>query len=151
MLVLRSRWILPIAERPLLNGWIALDRGRVAAVGRAGAALPFRDDAPLIDLGAMAVMPALVNAHTHLELSWMGGRVAPQARFTDWVREMLDMRRSSAPPPDEIAASIEDAIDQARRCGTGLVGDVSNTLATVEPLRRSALRGVVFHELLRLR
>jgi cytosine/adenosine deaminase-related metal-dependent hydrolase len=150
VLILRSRWILPIADAPLLNGWIALDRGRVAAVGRAGASLPFRDDAPLVDLGEMAVMPALVNAHTHLELSWMAGRVRRHERFTGWVREMLGLRRES-PPPDAIAASIDAAIAQAKSFGTGLVGDISNSLATVDPLRRSDLRGVVFHELLRLR
>jgi cytosine/adenosine deaminase-related metal-dependent hydrolase len=151
VLVLRSRWILPIADRPLLNGWIALDHGRVAAVGRAGASLPFRDDAPLVDLGEMAVMPALVNAHTHLELSWMAGRIGRHSRFTDWVREMLAMRRQATPPPDVVRASIEAAIAQARASGTGLVGDISNSLATVAPLRRSHLDGVVFHELLRLR
>jgi aminodeoxyfutalosine deaminase len=150
VLILRSRWILPITDRPLLNGWIALDRGRIAAVGRAGAALPFRDDAPLIDLGDMAVMPALVNAHTHLELSWMKDRVKRQTRFTDWVRTMLGVRRA-APPQDDITSSIQGAIDQARRTGTGLIGDVSNSLATVGPLRASDLGGVVFHELLRLR
>ena len=151
MLVLRSRWILPIADGPLLNGWIALDRGRVAAVGRASSSLPFRNDAPLVDLGEMAVMPALVNAHTHLELSWMAGRVRRHERFTDWVREMLGLRRQSTPPPEEVAASIDAAIAQAKASGTGLVGDISNSLATVDPLRRSDLRGVVFHELLRLR
>lgn len=151
MLVVRSRWILPIADRPLLNGWVALDRGRIAAVGRAGASLPFRDDAPLVDLGEMAVVPALVNAHTHLELSWMAGRIARHARFTDWVREMLGLRRQATPSPDEVGASIDGAIAQARRAGTALIGDISNSLATVEPLRRSELRGVVFHELLRLR
>jgi cytosine/adenosine deaminase-related metal-dependent hydrolase len=144
VIVVRARWILPIADGPLLNGWIALDHGRVAAVGRASAALPFRDDAPLVDLGEMAVMPALVNAHTHLELSWMAGRVRRHEGFTDWLRRQ-------APPPDEIAASIDAAIAQARASGTGLVGDISNSLATVDPLRRSDLRGVVFHELLRLR
>src|SRR3954470_21636182 len=97
MLVLRARWILPIADRPLLNGWVALDHGRVAAIGRAGASLPFRDDAPLVDLGPMAVMPPLVNAHTHLELSWMRGRVARATRFTDWVRGMLALRRVNTP------------------------------------------------------
>ncbi len=81
----------------------------------------------------------------------MAGRVRRHERFTDWVREMLGLRRQATPPPDEIAASIDAAIAQARASGTGLVGDISNSLATVDPLRRSDLRGVVFHELLRLR
>jgi aminodeoxyfutalosine deaminase len=151
VLVLRARWILPIADRPLLNGWCAIDRGRIAAVGRAGHALPFRDDAPLVDLGDMAVLPALANAHTHLELSWMRGRVPRGGRFTDWVRAMLRTRRGDAPPDESIVRSVEEAIGEMRAAGTGLVGDVSNTLVSVTPLRQSLLRGVVFHELLRLR
>ena len=151
MLILRARWILPIADRPLMNGWIALERGRVVAVGRAGAALPFREDAPLVDLGPMVVLPALANAHTHLELSWLHGRVPRAGRFTDWVRTMLRMRAGETPAAEEVQSSIEAGIEQMRASGTGYVGDVSNTLATVEPLRASALKGVVFHELLRLR
>jgi aminodeoxyfutalosine deaminase len=135
----------------LLNGWIALDRGRVAAVGRAGAAMPFRDDAPLIDLGEMAILPALANAHTHLELSWLHGRVPRAERFTDWVRSQIGIRQTASPSAEEIAASIGTAIAQAHATGTGFVGDVSNTLASVDLLRGSPLKGVVFHELLRFR
>jgi len=150
VLVIRARWVLPIADRPLLNGWCAIDRGRIAAVGRAGAALPFRDDAPLVDLGDMAVMPALTNAHTHLELSWMRGRVPRADRFTEWVRAMLRTRRGDPPPEDAILMSVRQGIEELRASGTGLVGDVSNSLVSVAPLRESSLKGVVFHELLRL-
>jgi cytosine/adenosine deaminase-related metal-dependent hydrolase len=151
MLILRARWILSIVDRPLLNGWIALDRGRVAAVGRAGASLPFRDDAPLVDLGAMAVLPPLVNAHTHLELAWMAGKVPPASSFIAWVRQMMAARRTAMPSPADVDAAIDTAIAAHRSTGTGLVGDVSNTLASVAALRNSPLSGVVFHELIRLR
>jgi cytosine/adenosine deaminase-related metal-dependent hydrolase len=150
MIVVRARWILPIADRPLLNGWFAVERGRIAAVGRSGAALPFRDDAPLVDLGPMVVLPALTNAHVHLELSWMSGRVARHDRLTSWVREMLRVRRGEAPPDEAVITSIDEAIAQACATGTGLVGDISNSLLSVERLRRSALKGIVFHELLKL-
>ncbi len=150
MIVLRSRWLLPISDRPMLNGWVAIDRGRIAAAGRAGASLPLRDDAPLVDLGAYAVLPALVNAHVHLELSWMHGLVPRAASFTDWVRAMLRLRTTGAPAPPGVLASVDTAIAAMRASGTGVVGDISNSLVTVDPLRRSALDGVVFHEVLRL-
>jgi cytosine/adenosine deaminase-related metal-dependent hydrolase len=149
MLVVRARWLLPIADRPLLNGWVAIDHGRVVAAGRAGATLPLAGDAPLVDLGPFAVLPALVNAHTHLELSWLRGKVAPAARFTEWVPAMLN-RRMHPPPVAAVAGAIQQSIDELRQCGTGLVGDISNSLATVEPLRASRLEGVIFHEVLRL-
>lgn len=148
MIVIQSRWLLPIADRPLLNGWVAVDRGRIVAAGRAGASLPLRDDAPMIDLGAFAVLPALVNAHVHLELSWLRGQVPRAARFTDWVPAMLQ-RRAAAPETGEVARAVDAAIAELRASGTGVVGDISNSLVTVEPLRRSALEGIVFHEVLR--
>ena len=152
MLVLRSRWILPIADRPLLNGWIALDRGRVAAVGRAGAALPFRGDAPLVDLGEMAILPALANAHTHLELSWLHGRMSACRAVHRVAPRAVGHSTDGAPPrPRMSTAAIRSAIAQARATGTGFVGDVSNTLGTVDLLRGSLLKGVVFHELVRFR
>jgi len=151
MIVVRARWLLPIADRPLLNGWVALDRGRIAAVGRAGAALPIRDDAPLVDLDSYAVLPALVNAHVHLELSWLRGQVPAANRFTDWVPDMLQRRAGKALDDPAVRSAIDEAIAEIQASGTGVVGDISNSLATVEPLRRSALAGVVFHEVLRLK
>jgi cytosine/adenosine deaminase-related metal-dependent hydrolase len=150
MIIVRSRWLLPIIERPMLNGWVAIDRGRIAAAGRAGASLPLRDGAPLVDLGAYAVLPALVNAHVHLELSWLRGLVPRAERFTDWVPAMLQRRMTAAPDEDAVVAAIHTAIDETRASGTGLVGDISNSLGTVDPLRRSALDGVVFHEVFKL-
>jgi aminodeoxyfutalosine deaminase len=150
MIVVRARWLLPIADRPLLNGWVAIDRGRIAAVGRAGASLPLRDEAPLVDLGAHAVLPALVNAHTHLELSWLRGEVPKAARFTDWVPAMLRRRQQEPPGDAHGLPAVDAAIAELRASGTGFVGDISNSLVTVEPLRRSTLDGVVFHEVLRL-
>ena len=150
MIIVRSRWLLPIIDRPMLNGWVAIDRGRIAAAGRAGASLPLRDDAPLVDLGAYAVLPALVNAHVHLELSWLRGVVPRAERFTDWVPGMLQRRLTDAPGEGAVLAAADTAIAEMRASGTGFVGDISNSLVTVEPLRRSTLDGVVFHEVLKL-
>ena len=53
-----------------------------------------------------------------------------------------------------VAPEILDAVDAASpkrlACGTAVVGDISNTLVTFEPLARSPLAGVVFYELIRL-
>ena len=101
------------------------------------------------DLGAYALLPALVNAHVHLELSSLRGQVPRAERFTDWVPAMLQRRMAAAPDRDAIVGAVETAIAEMRASGTGIVGDISNSLVTVEPLRRSALDGVVFHEVLR--
>jgi aminodeoxyfutalosine deaminase len=55
--------------------------------------------------------------------------------------------------PDPSGAEILDAVDNALKeavaYGTAVVGDISNTLVTFDPLRRSSLAAVVFYELIR--
>lgn len=90
-------------------------------------------------------MPGLVNAHTHLELSWLRARVPPAARMTDWIRALMALRRE-AHRDDPLAMAA--AVGEVRRAGTSLVGDISNTLASIHALGASPLGGCLFYELL---
>jgi len=116
MIRLRADWVLPISAPPIRDGFVALDQGRIVAVGE-------RPPQEVVPLGRVAILPALVNAHTHLELSYLHERVPPSTSFNDWVRTLMALRRES---PDPAARPILDAatqaIAQARASGTGLVG-----------------------------
>ena len=65
MIRYRAAWVVPIDGRPVRHGWVAVDRGRIVATGHRSSP----DDVREVDLGEVAVMPGLVNAHTPLELS----------------------------------------------------------------------------------
>lgn len=146
MIRYHASWIVPIAESPIREGWLAVDRGRIAAVGRPAPSGPPFD----VDLGHVAVLPGLVNAHTHLELSYLRDEVPPSSSFVTWVRALLAERRKHPDPRDtEIFSAVERAVAETTRCGTAVVGDISNTLVTFDPLVRSRLAGVVFYELIR--
>ena len=142
----RASWILPISEPPIRDGWVAVDRGRIVATGRRSA----NRSEPEIDLGDVAVLPGLVNAHTHLELSYLRDEVPPASQFVSWVRSVMAARRGQPDPAaPAILEAVERGIDEAVRCGTAVVGDISNTLVTFDPIARSPLAGVVFYELIR--
>ncbi len=80
----RAAWLLPISQPPIRDAWLRTERGRIVAFGPTR---PGDFTAPdEIDLGNVAVLPGLVNAHTHLELSWMRGRIADTGAFPDWIR-----------------------------------------------------------------
>jgi cytosine/adenosine deaminase-related metal-dependent hydrolase len=146
-----AAWVLPIAEPPIRDGWVAVDRGRVVAVGRRGPGNS-RVEAGVeeVDLGHVALMPGLVNAHTHLELSYMLDDVPPAPDFVTWIRAVVEARREQPDPrAPKILDAVERAIHESIDAGTAVVGDISNTLVTFEPLARSALAGVVFYEILR--
>lgn len=104
-----------------------------------------------IDLGSTAVLPGLVNAHTHLELSWMHDRAPGTGDFPAWIRSVIALRRDEGIAEEQIAHAVRASIEEAHRFGTALVGDVSNTLATSGLLAECDLPGVVFHELLGFR
>ena len=152
MNVYRAAWVIPIDQPPIRDGEIRLDRDRrIAALGpsRLTAAHPdYASDDHVFDMGNVAILPGLINAHTHLELSWLRGRVPPAASFTDWVKTLFAQRRPDQLMTPELVAPIDDAISELLATGTTAVGDISNSLASVEPMQRRGVKGVVFHELL---
>lgn len=142
----RASWILPITEPPIKDGWFAVDRARIVATGRRSA----NRSEPEIDLGEVAVLPGLVNAHTHLELSYLRDEVPPASEFITWIRAIMSARRRRPDPESkEILDGIDRGIAEAMASGTAVVGDISNTLVTFGPLARSPLAAVVFYELIR--
>ena len=139
--------MLPIARPPIRDGWVEVRDGRIVAVGGpedrpAGGAPPLDDGRPV------AILPGLVNAHVHLELSWMRGLVPPGESMPAWASALIALRRSSTVDP---VAAIGSGIAEARAAGTALVGDIANTTATLGPLSASELSAVVFRELIGFR
>lgn len=141
-MIYRAAWVLPIASPAIRGGWVQGRRGRIVAFGHADT-IPAGDD--VLDLGSSAILPGLVNAHTHLELSWMKDRVPPAEAMPSWATALMALRRTVSAEPVE---PIEAAILEARAAGTSVVGDVTNTLASYGPLVDSSLAGAIFRELL---
>ena len=146
-----AAWILPIVAPPIRDGWVEVADGVVTGVGDR-AALRGRADARHVGLPSHVVLPGLVNAHAHLELSALRGAVPPARSMPDWARAVMAGRAGLADAGTGAAGGVPDAVRAAvaemRRSGTALVGDVANTRASVEPLRRSRLAAVVFREAL---
>ncbi len=146
MTAYRAAWVVPIDRTPIKDGVIVVEDGRIVGLRDQGSGIR---DQGVVDLGKVAVMPGLVNAHTHLELSWMRGKVPPAAKFTDWVKTLFAIRgRPDGAMSEEQVAPIREAIIEAQSSGTVAVGDISNSLNAVAPMRDAGLDGVVFHELL---
>jgi cytosine/adenosine deaminase-related metal-dependent hydrolase len=134
----RAAWVLPISRPPIEGGVITIENNRIVSVDAEA-------DGSAEDLGRVAVLPGLVNAHTHLELSWMRGRISPASSMPEWVGSLMALRRTMAREPSE---PIVGAITEARATGTCLVGDITNTLASYGPLGESEMYAAVFRELL---
>src|ERR1043166_5067675 len=128
MIRYHAAWVLPIAEPAIRNGWIAVDRGRIAAYGSPGPAGPrgSADGAQEVDLGDVVVLPGLCNAHTHLELSYLRDEVPPASQFVTWIRGVMAARRRHPNAHDPlILQAVDDALLEATRTGTAIVGAIT--------------------------
>lgn len=131
------------------DGAVIVDaRGDVLDVGAASDVLPRHAGAPIERVRGV-VMPGLVNAHTHVELSALRGLVSGGAGFVPWVEKMLGARVEARPEEDD--AAIARAVDELDAFGTAAVGEVTNSLAAVGALARRGIAGCVFHEVFGLR
>jgi cytosine/adenosine deaminase-related metal-dependent hydrolase len=126
---------------PLADAWVTVAGGRVVALGTGRP--PDGPGVETRDLGHAALLPGLVNAHTHLELSWLWGKVPPAASLPAWVSSLMAQRFAAG---GDDAGRIRQAIIDALEAGTAAVGDVANTAATQQALATSKLHGVVFRE-----
>jgi len=94
------------------------------------------------------MIPGLVNAHTHLELTRLNGRISKFSSFTDWLSQLIEERRSWT--PEEYLASAGEGARESLASGTTLVGDISASGLSWRALKAARLRKIIFEEMIAL-
>ncbi|REJ66149.1 MAG: hypothetical protein DWQ31_15805 [Planctomycetota bacterium] len=133
---LRARYVVPVAAPPLHNACVVMRGEQIEAVTATPPA-----DAEIVDLGSVAILPGLVNAHVHLEFSALEERLGEAGMpLPAWIREVLTWRQRVANDPDG-AVSTQDALArglaEAVRHGTTALGEI----ATVNWRRNGEIGG----------
>jgi len=141
-----ARWVLPIRSSPIDDGAVAIDGSKIVAVGpKAEVVADFPDVEPS-DFGQAAILPGLVNTHSHLELTVMRGFLEGEEHdFFAWLRKLTLARIALS--EDQLRLSAACGATEAARAGITCLGD-SSSLATqtLKALRETGLRGVVYQE-----
>jgi len=91
-----------------------------------------------------AIIPGLVNAHCHLELSHLLS-VAPSG--TGLVDFLIAVVQNRAVDPEQIKSRIAEEDLNMWECGIQAVGDISNTTDTVETKKKSNIHYHTFVEM----
>jgi len=128
------------------DGALLLDGDVVRAVGPASEVLPRAAEIRVERVSGL-LMPGLINAHTHLELSGMRGKMPPGTGFVPWLEALQRARAEEM--AEERDAAIDAAIEGMREAGVVGVGEVTNTLAAWARLSRSFF-GTIWHEVFAL-
>lgn len=139
---LTARWVFPTDQPPLPDGVITIQGDKILAVEAASARKVE------VDLGNTAILPGLVNAHTHLDLSDARGKIPPTPDFTAWLRGVIGHRRGQT--AEQIQHSITWGLADSQRHGVTLLGDIAVNGASWDALSRAWMRAVVFREMIGL-
>jgi aminodeoxyfutalosine deaminase len=144
----QARWVIPVEGPVLADGAVAVIGDRIAAVGPAAEILATQQPGTALhyDHGEGAIIPALVNAHVHLEFTTLRHAIAPQKNLPAWLQTAIDEFNTLA--PGEVDQGILDGIAEMRRFGTILAAEVSNTGRSLPLLAASNLAFHYFYECL---
>ena len=120
---LQARVVFPVDRPPIEHGFVTIDGKRIVAVGTDAATNE------VVDLGSVALLPGLVNAHTHLEFSYLSRPIgAAGMPLVDWIRLVIAERgRGDYRRDDAIAAGLGESL----RHGVTTIGDISSGSATM--------------------
>lgn len=137
-----ARWLFPVSRPPIEGGILTIAGDRIQSLDPLGSRKVDRD------FGDAAIIPGLVNAHTHLDLSGMRELAPPSSDFCEWLRAVVQFRRMRS--PEQIAGDIRLGLNESLRAGTTLLGDISGDGSSWTELAATPVRAVVFREMLGL-
>jgi 5-methylthioadenosine/S-adenosylhomocysteine deaminase len=136
--VLSADWVLPIEGPPIEDGAVAIDGGRIAAVGT-------RDD-----LGSgthyddAVLLPGFVNAHSHIEYAVYAGFGDSLTDFAEWIR--LHTERKQRIGWEEYVDIARLGAAECLRSGIATLGDCSFSGAAAVAMDELGLRGIAYLE-----
>jgi 5-methylthioadenosine/S-adenosylhomocysteine deaminase len=137
-----AAWVLPIAAAPIRDGAVLVEGARIAWVG-AAAECP-ATDARVVALGACALVPGLVNAHSHLELTTLRGYLEGFA-FRDWLLTLTRVRRDVL-TADDLLDAARLGIVEALAHGITTLADTTDSAAPLAAMRERGVRGIGYVE-----
>ncbi|HQR06279.1 MAG TPA: amidohydrolase family protein [Gemmatales bacterium] len=136
----RADWVFTGVGEPIRNGVLIEQAGKIVEC------VPWQDHQIDVELGQSLIIPGLVNAHTHLDLGALRGKLPPPAHFTDWLVQVIAYRRKAN--VEEWTATIDEGIRESLRHGITWLGDISFNGQSLDALSVSGMEGLVFRELI---
>ncbi|WP_411278450.1 amidohydrolase family protein [Gemmatimonas sp.] len=137
-------WVLPISSAPIRDGAVLVHHGRIEFVGAASTVTIAAGAVRTVTLGNAALMPGLVNAHSHLELTLLRGFLEG-LDFRQWLRTLTTVRRELM-SDDVLLDASRAGIREALRNGITCLADTTDSGAPLIAMREYGVRGVGYLE-----
>jgi 5-methylthioadenosine/S-adenosylhomocysteine deaminase len=140
---LSAGWVLPVGAEPIPQAAVLVDPdGRIARIGPE-LEVPRPAGVPELAVPDGAILPGLVNVHTHLELTGLEGQVEDDD-FTGWIRRLREVKASR--PPDTYVDAARAGLRDCWAAGVTTIADTGDSGAVIRALHELDGSGVVYHE-----
>lgn len=141
---LRARYVFPIAGPPLADGTVCVENGRIVEVGCGR-----QTHGEVQDLGNVAIVPGLVNAHVHLNFSHLNARLGqPGISLVDWIRQVMQWRNESPADNASLTQAISTGLEESLRAGVTALGDIGPPDWPLDAVEAGPLEVRLFQELI---
>ncbi len=144
-MLITADWVLPVSRPPISHGAVLVIDDVIVEVGRADDLANLHSSVPRHDHPGCVIVPGLVNAHTHLSLTAIGGLIEPQA-FEHWLSRLMGAIGSWEPGDHRASAALG-----AHRClqaGVTVVGDITTCPEARLTSLEAGVGGTFFWEVL---
>ena len=114
MKIFTADYVLPICSEPIRGGAVAVDETKIAAVGTKKDLAKKYPETAIKDYGEAAILPGLVNCHSHLEITAMRGFLDDvEAHFYSWLIRLTKTRGEILNEADVKIAALAGALEGA--------------------------------------
>lgn len=142
-MLLCARYVLPITSEPIKNGAVYIHQGKIADIGPADMLKLRYPDEEVKDFGLAALMPGLINLHTHLENAVMRG-VVHDVPYATWLVSVLE-KSTRMEANDWYDSAILGGLE-ALSSGITTVADITSTGAACKATQKLGLRSIIYRE-----
>ena len=144
-MLVHAEWVLPVAAAPVRDGAVLVRGDVIADVGPLDSLLEAYPAEPVERHYGCVLLPGLVNAHTHLALTVLGG-IVPSAPFAEWLPMLV--RAMRALTPEALEASVALGARHCLAAGVTVVGEIAYGSASRRIAEAAGIGGVFFSEVL---
>ena len=140
---LSAAWVLPASAPAIERGALLIGQdGRVEAVG-ADEAVPRPPDVKSEAFPDGILLPGLVNAHTHLELTgfYLG---PPDPDFASWIGQVRAVKETR--PPDATLEAARAGVADCFRAGVTTMADTGDSGAVIRAMAEAGASGIAYQE-----
>ena len=141
---LTARYLFPVSGPVVERGTVTIRGSQIAAIE------PAATSGGHDDLGSVAILPGLINAHTHLEFSALMEPLGePGMPLPEWIEQVVAWRRTAvvaSTDPTTPCTAVQRGLSESLQCGVTALGEICTTDWTDRPFPQSPVSCTLFHE-----